>query len=172
MENIFLQQFNETIDKWIIYLDDYTSEMLRQQPDPESWSLGQVYTHIINDTRFYVGQMKAALSTKADSEKQMHEYAKAMFRNNGFPDARLENPANAGIRQPENKYELAQSLVSIRNEVNQLCAAADLSRSIGKTEHPGFHFFNALEWLQFAEMHMRHHFRQKKRIDDKLFSQL
>ncbi|HEV9036934.1 MAG TPA: hypothetical protein VGQ51_09945 [Puia sp.] len=35
----------------------------------------------------------------------------------------------------------------------------------GKTRHPGLHYFNSLEWLQFAEMHMRHHFRQKKRID-------
>jgi hypothetical protein len=33
-------------------------------------------------------------------------------------------------------------------------------------------FFNAPEWLQFAEMHMRHHFRQKMRIDDRLFSNL
>lgn len=35
----------------------------------------------------------------------------------------------------------------------------------GKTKHPGLDYFSAIEWLQFAEMHLRHHLRQKKRID-------
>jgi hypothetical protein len=36
----------------------------------------------------------------------------------------------------------------------------------GKTKHPGLGYFSAHEWLQFADMHFRHHLRQKKRIDD------
>jgi hypothetical protein len=36
----------------------------------------------------------------------------------------------------------------------------------GKTKHPGLHYFNADEWLQFADMHFRHHVKQKKKIDD------
>ena len=34
----------------------------------------------------------------------------------------------------------------------------------GKTKHPGLNYFNANEWLQFAEMHFRHHLRQNNRI--------
>jgi hypothetical protein len=60
------------------------------------------------------------------------------------------------------------NLKAIKNGVNELYATVDFATSIGKTEHPGFLFFTALEWLRFAEMHMRHHLRQKKRIDDKL----
>ena len=36
----------------------------------------------------------------------------------------------------------------------------------GKTQHPGLGYFNATEWLQFATMHLRHHFKQKKRIEE------
>jgi hypothetical protein len=36
----------------------------------------------------------------------------------------------------------------------------------GKTKHPGLNYFTAKEWLQFAGMHLRHHLKQKKRIDD------
>jgi hypothetical protein len=39
-----------------------------------------------------------------------------------------------------------------------------------KTKHPGFHYLNAIEWLQFIEMHFRHHLKQKKRIDKYLNS--
>ena len=32
-----------------------------------------------------------------------------------------------------------------------------LQKRIGKTKHPGLNYFTAKEWLQFAEMHLRHH---------------
>lgn len=169
--DIFLGQFNETVGKWTAWLDDYTLEMLCREPQPGLWSLGQLYVHIIDDTGYFIEQIKAALLTDADSEKEMHEDARAIFGNNGFPDALLTGPSTGvSIRQPQSKDELLQSLTFIKEEVNRLYAAYDFSVSKGKTSHPGFHFFSASEWLKFAEMHMRHHFRQKKRIDDKLFS--
>lgn len=170
--NTLMAQFNETIEIWIVSLDDYTLEMLCRRPQPDSWSLGQVYVHIINDTQYFVEQMKACLlNNNANSEKEMHKHAKVMFGNNAFPDMLLANPFNSlDLRQPQSKDELLQSLSFIKNEVNTLYATFDFNKSTGKTEHPGLRFFNASEWLQFAEMHMRHHLRQKKRIDDKLFS--
>jgi hypothetical protein len=94
-----------------------------------------------------------------------------MLRNNSFPDMMIEGPA-AGIfiKQPESKDEVRQKLLAIKADVNDLYAAFDPSKAIGKTRHPGLLYFNTLDWLQFAEMHLRHHFRQKKRIDETLFA--
>jgi len=160
-----LERFNDTIDQWIKAVDDYTLDMLHRQPQPGSWSLGQVYTHIIDDSNWYVEQMKAALATDADSEKEMDDRAKYMIKHNGFPDMLIEGPStNKPIAQPQSKEALVQSLQTIKDEVNRL----DLSHAVGKTPHPGFLYLNALEWLQMMEMHMRHHFRQKNRIDSAL----
>ena len=168
-ETILLNAFNETIQNWIDFLDDYTLEMLYQKPDDKSWSLGQVYTHIIDDTAWFVEQMAAAMQTNADSEKEMHKNARIMLQNNSFPDMIIEGPAtNTDIRQPESKGEIRQKLLAIKAEVNALYASFDPSQATGKTRHPGLLYFNTLDWLQFAEMHLRHHFRQKKRIDEKL----
>lgn len=169
-ETILLQAFNETIRKWIDFVDGYTLEMLCQKPDDNSWSLGQVYTHIIDDTGWFAEQMAAAMQTNADSEKEMHENARIMLRNNSFPDIMIEGPATGiYIKQPESKEEIRQKLLAIKTEVNNLYASFDPSKATGKTRHPGLLYFNTLDWLQFAEMHLRHHFRQKKRIDEKLF---
>jgi len=166
---VLLRQFNETIEKWIAALDNYTLQALCRQPQAGSWSLGQVYRHIIDDSGYYVGQLKEALSTTANSEGEMTEQGKALFRANGFPDSLIDGPSTGvAIPQPRSKDELWQGLTAIKNAVNALFAGFDPSAAAGKTEHPGFRFLNALEWLQFAEMHMRHHFRQKKRIDGKL----
>jgi hypothetical protein len=168
--NTVISQFNDTINQWIAYLDNYSIDMLQRQPVPGSWSIGQVYVHIIDDTSWFVEQIAAALATDANSDKEMHQHAKAIFANNAFPDMQLQGPStNASIRQPQDKAALLQELVAIRDKVNTLVSTYDLAASTGKTQHPGFWFFNAAEWLQFAEMHMRHHFRQKKRIDDQLF---
>jgi len=166
-----IRQFNDTIDQWIISLDRYTLEMLQQKPRPGSWSIGQVYVHIANDTSYFVEQMELALSGTANSEMDMHPDAKAIFRNNGFPDMLLTGPATDDtVPQPQSRDELKQSLVATKAAVNRLSTTFDLSVSTGKTQHPGLQYFSALEWLQFAEMHLRHHFRQKKRIDDILFA--
>jgi len=168
-----IQQFNATIEKWIRCLDDYTLEMLHQKPQPGSWSVGQIYVHITDDTRYFVEQMRAALSDRDNSEKEMHRDAKAIFENNGFPDALVTGPAtDASVSQPQSKEELLQRLISIKEDVNQLYISSGIEGSGGKSRHPGLLYFSAPEWLQFAEMHMRHHFRQKKRIDDRLFSHL
>jgi hypothetical protein len=166
---VLLRQFNETIENWILWLDDYTLEMLCQKPKPGSWSLGQVYVHITDDTKYFVEQMKASLASSVNWEKGKHENARVMFANNQFPDMMLDGPAtDSSIAQPTDKAELLQRLRLIKEEVNSLYLSFDISGSTGKTEHPGLRFFSALEWLQFAEMHMRHHFKQKKRIDDAL----
>jgi hypothetical protein len=168
--NTVITQFNDAIHQWIAYLDEYTIDMLHRQPQPGSWSLGQVYVHIIDDTSFFVEQIAAALATTANSDKEMHKNAKFIFANNGFPDMQIQGPStNVIIRQPQDKEELLQGLTAIKDKVNELYAAYDLSKATGKTQHPGLWFFSALEWLQFAEMHMRHHLRQKKRIDEQLF---
>ena len=165
-----LQRFNETIRQWIACLDDYTLEMLHQQPAGNSWSLGQVYIHLLDDTGWFAGQMKAALADTENSTGEMHENARSIFRNNGFPDVLIQGPStNIAMRQPKSKMELSQGLGSILADVNALYATVDASRSTGKTRHPGLLFFSSLEWLQFAEMHLRHHLRQKQRIDEQLF---
>lgn len=164
-----LAQFNDTIEQWIAYLNDYTLTQLCRQPEPGSWSIGQVYVHIIDDTSYFVEQIAAALLSTANSDKEMHKNAKFIFGNKGFPDMQIQGPAtNTPIRQPQTKEELRQGLTAIKAKVNRLYTTYDFSKASGKTEHPALWFFSATEWLQFAEMHMQHHFRQKKRIDNQL----
>lgn len=169
-----LEQFNHTIQHWIDQLDSYSIEMLRQRPQADAWSLGQVYVHIIEDTTFYLEQMKDALASQnRDAERSMRSRARIMFENNEFPDMALENPFNdINLRQPQSKDELLEALRFIKDEVNRLFDHIDITTAKGKTEHPGFAFFDAFEWLQFGEMHMRHHLRQKRRIDERLFPYL
>lgn len=164
---MLIEDFNRAIDYWIKALEMYDLPVLRTRPAPASWSLGQLYHHLIDDTNYYIEQIKICVSTNVNAEKVASPTAKALFCNNSFPDEVIEGaPSNAHIVQPESKEQLKSCLKNLKDEMNDVAILIKESDNKGKTKHPGLDFFGAEEWLQFAEMHFRHHIRQKKRIDD------
>jgi hypothetical protein len=74
---------------------------------------------------------------------------------------------NIGFR-PASKVVLLDQMQRLKAHLNSLENKIVGNHCIGKVRHPGLGYFNALEWLQFADMHMRHHLRQKRRIEDAL----
>ncbi|MCW3089911.1 MAG: DinB family protein [Ferruginibacter sp.] len=164
-----LNNFNHTIDIWIKALEQYDFIQLCTKPSPNSWSPGQMYKHLVDDTNYYIGQIKICLSTNEHADEEASPFAKTMLLNNDFPDEIIDgNPANDYIPQPQSKEQLMMDLIAVKNEMNNLQELIERSSFKGKTKHPGLNYFNANEWFQLAEMHFRHHLRQKKRIDDLL----
>lgn len=163
---MLLEDFNHTIDAWIKALTQYDFIALSTKPSPNSWSLGQVYMHLIAETRFYIEQIKICLAGNDHAMEEASPEARTMLLNNEFPDAIIEGPpTNAFIPQPRNKEELISGLINIKEQMNDVKILIAQSPFKGKTKHPGLNYLDANGWLQFAEMHLRHHLRQKKRID-------
>ena len=166
---MLVEEFNRTIDSWINALDHYSFDQLCMQPAPGSWSLGQVYMHLIDATGYFITQVNTCLSNNDNMTESASPAAIRMFSNNEFPDKILEGPpSNALTPQPVSKQQLLTGLLNLQDEITAISIRISESPSKGKTKHPGLHYFNAREWLQFAEMHFRHHVRQKQRIDDYL----
>ncbi|MBC9929804.1 SRPBCC domain-containing protein [Chitinophaga qingshengii] len=160
------QQLTHALDQWVAFLDDYSLEMMCRPTSAAAWSLGQVYVHIIDDTGWYLEQVAMALSGDDHHDQEMTEEGRQILAN-GFPDIQIAGPAtNTVIPQPESLDVLKEGLLSIRDQV----MAMQLNDARGKTQHPGFGYFTAAEWLRFAEVHLQHHLRQKKRIDAALFA--
>jgi hypothetical protein len=156
--------FISTIDQWLEELDRYDFARLLKKPQPDKWSLGQVYMHLIDTTEFFLSQVEACLQTNDHSEDNMTEVAKAMFANDEFPDKMIEGPpSNAATPQPASKNEIIEGLENLKEKIRQLNQSK--RTFAGKTKHPGHQYFNADEWLQYAHMHFRHHERQRGRIE-------
>lgn len=163
---MLIDDFNNTIDVWIKELEGYTFAQLSMKPSPTSWSLGQVYAHLVENTRYFIDQVKICITTNDNTYGEAAAAGKNMLHNNQFPDELLEGPPeNLVTPQPESKEQILDSLISIKDEMNAVTRLIYGSPFKGKTKHPGLGYFSAQEWLQFTDMHLRHHFRQKKRID-------
>jgi hypothetical protein len=159
--------FNQALDLWITALDNYNITELTKKPSINNWSIGQVYMHLIENTTYYIEQIKICLSNSDNEFREASPVANAIFFSNDLPDTLIEGPpSNNNTPQPKCKEDLLNSLYYLRNEMNSLYPLISQSRFTGKTKHPGLLYFNAAEWFQFAEMHLRHHLRQKKRLDE------
>jgi hypothetical protein len=164
---MFIEDLKATLNHWIKELDQYDFTRLCMKPSPNSWSVGQVYMHLIDETEYYLEQAKICASMDADANQTASPNAQAMFLNNSFPDEILEGPpTNAKTCQPASKEQLLCSLLKLKDQMNQLELIISTSSCKGKTRHPGLEYFGANEWIQFADMHLRHHLSQKKRIDE------
>ena len=164
---MLIENFNRTIDIWIRALEGYGYHQLTARPSPTSWSIGQVYMHLLDDTSYYIEQIQVCLTNNDQASEQPTPAGKIMLLNNDFPDEILEGaPSNAYIPQPESKDQLTADMLSLKMAMNNAATLISESPFHGKTQHPGLGYFSAIEWLQFADMHLRHHLRQKTRIDD------
>lgn len=162
-----IDKLNDTLTTWITALQEYDFDSLVAKPDPENWSLGQVFLHLINETNYYIGQIEYCLAHNENASGLMAENAVLIFANNEFPNERIKNDSQSSqnVPQPTNKTGLLEQMLHLKSQLNLLWNKIIAASSLGKTRHPGLGYFNAREWFQFAELHLRHHLRQRKRIE-------
>ena len=164
-----LNDFDKTIDQWIIALDEYSFKQLLFKNSNNQWSLGQLFVHLIESTNFFLQNIKGCLISHENLNEELSLAAKNIFKNNQLPDIEIKGPeSNNFIPQPENPHFIKTGLLNLKNEFSKIKKVMLLSNISGKRKHPGLGYFNAEEWFQFAEIHLRHHFHQKNKLDSLL----
>lgn len=160
-------KMSNTADKWIALLDNYSFDILLTKPDLKSWPLGQVAMHIVTETAFYMEQVEYCFHSNENISGEMTEDAKRMFNQNSFPDIRIkrESLLSHFYPQPESKFDIPERMRQLKVQLDSCLKRIETNSYNGKTRHPGLGYFSAQEWIQFAEMHMRHHLSQKDRIE-------
>jgi hypothetical protein len=156
--------FSNTIAVWENALQQYSFEDLCKKP-AAAWSLGQVYMHLLIASRYFIQQAMLCAAGNENELEQPHPAAVKMFAANTLPDTDITGPpSNNTTPQPCSKEQIVTELQQQKSLMQHAAAVAATSNSTGKTKHPGLHYFTAQQWLQFTEMHMRHHLRQKNKL--------
>ena len=165
-------KFNETIDMWIDELSRFTIGQLKIKPDERSWSLGQLYNHLVEETNWYNSQLEKTLGNEINIDKMTSDPAKILFNRGSFEDVRIQSDPliSDNVKQPTTVANLKSEMEQLRKDTNEIWRKIINTSKYGKSEHPGLGFLNCFEWIQYSEMHMRHHFKQKKRIENFLES--
>ena len=163
-----IDNFNKTIDIWLIELNSFTLNQLLLKPDGKSWSLGQLYNHIIEETYWYNGQIQIALTDKENSKVATSESTRILMDRGSFENKLFNGDplTSNNIEQPKSVEDIKLDLEKLKTSTNELYSKMNKTSTNGKSEHPGMGFMNCSEWLRYSEMHMRHHLKQKARIEN------
>ncbi len=142
-------------------------QALLRQPDPESWSMGQLFIHLLDDTmNFHLRLMEACLSPEAPREGEKNRFGEAAYQANAFADIRVKGRRTAAnVPQPSGKAELEGKISQLRAALDKAADRLETNPPSGKVEHPSLGFLDAVEWYQLIAIHFRHHLRQKARIE-------
>lgn len=165
-------KFEKVANKWINELDNYTMEELLRQPAEHSWSLGQVYIHITTANKYFLGKNALACANGEDvltDGKGKNKWGILVFVINMFPPMKVKMPkkATGGTEpiQPESKEQLVRKLqenLAFFKEIEEQVLNAPKNN---RKKYPFLGFLNAAEWYTIATLHMKHHLKQKKRLD-------
>lgn len=162
-----LEKFDRSVDSWLNELVKYDLKSLHQQPSPAEWSLGQVFMHLIVETNWFLAQGEHCFVKIENIDEPMSEAAKIMFKNDSFPNEIIKKDPFIihDIPHPVSIEEVRLGLIQLEIRASNLWDNIASGKKSGKSKHPGHLYFSPIEWLQYSEMHLRHHFRQKSRID-------
>ncbi|TMV50992.1 DinB family protein [Paenibacillus mesophilus] len=170
-----LERFEEIVSLYRQQLDRYEMDQLTRTPEVGEWSLGQVYVHLIQTTmRMQLRQIEACRENGGPASGTVGEKTepgKAVFDLGAFPPIRIRVAASDAYtpRQPESKEQLVDGLNEVVRRMREVEPSLEGIPAENTAPHPRLGKLNAKEWFALAEMHFRHHLRQKERLDALLF---
>jgi hypothetical protein len=167
LKNVF-DTYLQIAGIWESELEKYSDEQFLMNPSPESWSIGQVYEHLVMGAlNYHVKQIEQCLLSDANQIEKKTFPGILMFSLHSFPPVRIKVPPSPLYtpKQPESKTRIQAGMRLLQKKLQDLSREIEHAVHFGKTKHPVLGYLGAKEWYQLIVMHFRHHLRQKKRID-------
>jgi len=170
-----LTRFNSKAQEWLSDLKMMDDALMHVRPDSKSWSLAEVYDHVMRVARSYqIPNLKKSLTVTAELRKRKNKYGIAVFnlglrknihmRMESFPKPLVE--AFTPIKRA--KSDLVQDFTSFVGEVNELEEILVKSKKENKQYHPMFGDINTKEWFALIELHIWQHDKQREKIKNYL----
>lgn len=163
-------KYEQHTGTWIIALDEYDRVTFCTRPSAEEWCMAQVYDHLIAVSKECIQRAQDCIHNKG--EKGHSGFGPALFSLMGaFPPVKLrikEPPVGLEhVYRPRNinVSEARQGLNEVLGEMKTLATFIPAADPQMRIKHWAGGWFNAAQWYHSAEMHLKHHFRQKRRID-------
>jgi len=159
------------LEQYIQALDSYTEEAFSKKPNEESWSVGQVYQHLLESSEHYFTYKiyNCLQKEKGTEEEGLTAIGEQIFEKGSFPPIQIKTPdkikpIDAPKAKPKAHY--AEKFEELKEHWKKLLPLVQANDGKFRTKHPAFGFLNAHEWFYTHEMHLKHHLLQIGRLKE------
>ncbi|WP_027395751.1 hypothetical protein [Aquimarina latercula] len=164
--------FKRRSEKWHSDLQSYSTEKLYHKPLTNQWCLAELYDHIIRVAKTYqLPNFQKCIEGDIKKGKRKNSIAYLIFdlsivpsrtiKMESFP-AKIVSDFTPKVLEREALENKFKEFIAETLSKEPLIKHSDKSL---KHHHPFFGMINASEWFSLIEIHMRHHERQKKRLE-------
>lgn len=165
-----LESYIQNVNKWLIEIDDYNEDQFIWKPKVSVWSIIEIVSHLIATANICT-QKSIDCSNSLGEKRKAGIKTKLFSMMDSFPPIRIEiKEIPEGLETMYNPRELSKedakkgliATIDLMKKAESMLSSADENIRI---QHWAAGDFNAFQWFKSIEMHIRHHFRQKERID-------
>lgn len=151
-------------------LQNYSLEQLRYITTEGTWSISQMYDHVILVAMEYLDHVETCATSKEEQKLGKTEFGEHLYKMGGFPPIKIKLPdeLNTPPSNSDSKVDLMSRLDQVIQRLRQWESRVDSINPNYKVKHGGFGWLNAREWFDLVGMHFRHHLRQKHELEHKL----
>ena len=157
---------NELFTYYLQELDRYEPEALIHHLDHDTWSISQMYDHLIVVSHEYLDEVEscrfAPVTTSGKSP-----FGEQLFAAGAFPSTpiRLPDAMNAPPDETDQVEQIRTRWLQLIDRHVTLATIAQATPVDQKTQHGGMGWLNAAEWYALISYHLAHHRHQKRRLD-------
>jgi hypothetical protein len=84
--------FTQTINHWINELEIHNKDQFKAKPAANSWSIGQVCAHLLDEAGHHLEQIEICLSNLENIDGEPTEEGKKILLQNEFPNIAIDGP--------------------------------------------------------------------------------
>jgi len=146
-------------------LNSISEKDFQLMPPIGGWSYSEVYSHIFDSSLLAMQPMEDCINGTGLERKTAFPVKLILFFGS-LPPGKFKVPEKLvsrvkKISKAEAEAFINEFLLRLQRD-EQLIGNA--SKEI-KNKHPRLGYLNAAQWLRFIEIHLKHHYKQLKRIE-------
>jgi hypothetical protein len=163
------ESLQNVVNQYITSLDSYSDTLFYAKKDELTWSLGQMYEHLLTSANFFfLANVARCLEQRKGQEGgEKNKFGENAFQYGGFPPVKITMPEALRGADPvaKTQSEYRELLSKVLSDAEKQVEAVSQNDGVYKTYHPALGWLNAYEWFYNLEMHFRHHLRQKAELE-------
>lgn len=142
-------------------------EDFQLSPPMGGWSYSEVYSHIFDSSLLSVMALNNCLKGEGEYKATLFGVKLVLFFGSFPPGQKYKVPQRLAERVKKIGTTAAQQLLTdFELQLGKTYPQLNQANPKVKVKHPRLGYLNAKQWFRFIEIHLKHHLKQLKRIEN------
>lgn len=155
------------VDAYRAHLSTKNEENFQLTPPIGGWSYSEVYSHIFDSSLLSLMAIQNCLNGDGKQEGTSFGVKVVLFFGRFPPGKKYNVPSKLMTRVKKiNLMAAEQFMIDFELQLAKIYPHINAANHKIKAKHPRLGYLNAKQWLRFIEIHLHHHLKQLKRIEN------